>query len=360
MPSGNPAIGPTDERCRAARVLPFLAALLLALPVGTARGELLDSEKTAAEWITPKTHRAIDRGLEFLAARQNEEDGSFGSESYRGNVAVSALVAMAFMSGGSTPGRGPYGENVDACVGYLLGRVEAGGLIAEQPQVSRRLMYGHGFATLLLAQCHGMSKRPELRPKLTQAVRLIVHSQNDEGGWRYDPVPREADLSVTVCQVMALRAARDAGLYVPRQTIDRAVAYVKQCQNTDGGFTYMLQPREESQFARSAAALVALYSAGIYQGSEIEEAIRYLEPFTPGRVRERPDHYYYGHYYAAHGMWYAGGSHWQEWYPAIRDELVGQQRNDGSWESDISVEYATAMACIILQVPNGCLPILQR
>jgi hypothetical protein len=343
------------------------ASCLLLLPAagvgvfsGSACAEESAAEKTAAEWITPETHRAIDRGLEFLAARQDEEDGSFGSESYRGNVAVSALVAMAFMAGGSTPGRGPYGENVDRCVDYLLRQVEPSGLIAEQPHVSRRLMYGHGFATLLLAQCHGMSKRPELRPKLTQAVRLIVESQNDEGGWRYEPVPREADLSVTVCQVMALRAARDAGLHVPRQTIDRAVKYVKRCQNPDGGFTYMLQPREESRFARSAAGLVALYSAGIYQGPEIERAIGYLKQFTPGQVPERPDHYYYGHYYAAHGMWYAGGSHWQQWYPAIRDELVGQQGDDGSWESDISVEYATAMACIILQVPNGYLPILQR
>jgi hypothetical protein len=326
---------------------------------GRTTAEEPNREETATRLITPAASRATEGGLEFLASRQHD-DGSFGSGPYRGNVAVSALAGMAFMCGGSTPGRGPYGQNVDDCVDYLLGLVEPSGLIAEQPHVSRRLMYGHGFASLFLAQCYGMSKRPDLRPKLTGAVRLIVLSQNDEGGWRYEPVPHEADLSVTVCQIMALRAARDAGLHVPRQTIDRAVDYVKRCQNPDGGFTYLLQPRGESRFARSAAGLVSLYSAGIYKGAEIEKAIGYLKQFTPGRVRQWPDHYYYGHYYAAQGMWYAGGSHWQQWYPAIRDELVKQQQPDDSWESGISVEYATAMACIVLQVPNGCLPILER
>ena len=38
-------------------------------------------------------------------------------------------------------------------------------------------------------------------------VWLIVRTQNDQGGWRYQPVKYDADLSVTICQIMALRAA---------------------------------------------------------------------------------------------------------------------------------------------------------
>ena len=83
-------------------------------------------------------------------------------------------------------------------------------------------MYSHGFATLFLAECYGMSKRTELRDKLSLAVKLIVNSQNKEGGWRYYPKKEDADISVTVCQVMALRAAHNAGIHVPKETIDRA------------------------------------------------------------------------------------------------------------------------------------------
>jgi hypothetical protein len=73
-------------------------------------------------------------------------------------------------------------------------------------------------------------------------------------------------------------------------------------------------------------------------------------------------HYFYGHYYAAQAMWTAGGKYWEDWYPAIRDDLLNQPRlrNDGSWFDQICSHYGTAMACIILQIPNNYLPILQK
>ena len=72
-----------------------------------------DPEKTAAEMINPAAQRAIDQGLQWLASRQND-DGSFGLGAQRGNAAICGLCGMAFMSGGSTPGRGPYGDHVAA------------------------------------------------------------------------------------------------------------------------------------------------------------------------------------------------------------------------------------------------------
>jgi len=56
-------------------------------------------------------------------------------------------------------------------------------------------------------------------------------------------------------------------------------------------------------------------------------------------------------------MWHAGGKYWNQWYPAIRDELIGKQGNDGSWTGNGSPEYGTAMACIILQMPLNLLPV---
>jgi len=108
------------------------------------------------------------------------------------------------------------------CVDYLLACAQPSGFIAG-PDASRGPMYGHGFATMFLAECYGMSPRPELREKLAKAVKLIVNCQNKDGGWRYQPVRADADISVTVCQIMALRAARNAGLFVPpRSSIGRS------------------------------------------------------------------------------------------------------------------------------------------
>ena len=188
-------------------------------------------------------------------------------------------------------------------------------------------MYGHGFATLFLAEVYGMSSEQTLREKLVRAVDLIVNTQNDEGGWRYQPKRQDADISVTICQVMALRAARNAGLFVPNETIDRCIDYVKRSQNADGGFMYKLTAPGDSRFPRTAAGVVALYSAGIYEGEEIDKGLDYLMKQLPeAKAVQLEAYYFYGHYYAVQAMWQAGGDHWQRWYPAIRDALLARQR----------------------------------
>jgi hypothetical protein len=162
---------------------------------------------------------------------------------------------------------------------------------------------------------------------------------------------------------MALRSARNAGFAVPKKTVDQCINYVKACQDRTGGFRYMRQGGTAA-FARTAAGVVALYSSGVYKGQEIEAGLKYLQKNRPDKQITHPDlHYFYGHYYAAQAMWTAGGTYWTEWYPSIRDELVGRARrqsNDAVWSDSICSHYATAMACIILQIPNNYLPILQK
>ncbi len=311
--------------------------------------------------ITPATTQAVDRGLAFLTDHQLD-DGSFGTSGYPRNVAICGLSGLAYLANGSTPMRGPHAQQIERCIEYLLANTSDAGFIAAPAATSRGPMYGHAFAALFLCEVYGMAPQPELRDRLSQAIELIVGSQNEQGGWRYQPQPQQADVSVTVCQIMALRAARNAGITVPSETIDRAITYVKACQNQDGGFRYMQsEAKQTSAFPRSAAGVVALYNAGIYDGPQIESGLKYLTQFQPDpKQSKQGGFYFYSHYYAAQAMWHAGGEHWQRWYPAIRDQLLARQRPDGSWPDSICAEYGTAMACIILQVPNNYLPILQR
>jgi hypothetical protein len=269
------------------------------------------------------------------------------------------------MSAGSTPGRGPFGANIDKALGYVMDNTSSAGFVCVQGSATHGPMYSHGFGTLFLAEAYGMSRRPELREKLERAVRLIVSCQNKEGGWRYQPQPNDADISVTICQINALRAARNAGIFVPKECVEACIKYVKDSQNTDGGFRYMLQPGT-SAFPRSAAGVVALQSAGIYFGDEIDEGIGYLKQFQPdvrfGRRGRNYSHYFYGHYYAAQALWIRGGDDWTTWYTAVRDELLDPRNRSpqGYWTDTIGNDYATAMAVIILQMPNNYLPIFQR
>jgi hypothetical protein len=336
----------------------YCLAIVLFCLGSTAPAAEKDLETSAARLITPAAERSIQRGLQWLAAQQYD-DGGFGAGPLRGNAAVCALAGVAMISGGSTPGRGPYGGQVNRCVDYILTNAQPSGFIAG-PDASRGPMYGHGFATMFLAECYGMSPRPELREKLAKAVAMIVGCQNKQGGWRYQPVRDDADVSVTVCQVMALRAARNAGLFVPNETIDRAIDYIKRSQNADGGFMYMIEGGE-SAFPRSAAAVAALYSAGVYKGPEIAKGLDYIAQFIPTEgVTRHESYYFYGQYYAALAFWQAGGERFDRWYPAVRDELIARQRDDGAWLDAIDNHCAAAMALVVLQMPNNYLPIFQR
>ncbi|HKB06425.1 MAG TPA: prenyltransferase/squalene oxidase repeat-containing protein, partial [Gemmataceae bacterium] len=205
----------------------------------------------AAEYgnhLSLEAQRAIERGLAFLANTQNR-DGSFGdSPLYRGNLAVTSLAGLALMAGGHLPGRGAYGDSVLRALQFVLGKEQKSppGFLNNAvggPMTFRQgPMYSHGFATLFLAEVYGMvpdrALQDRLKATIERAVQLIVNCQNSEGGWRYEPEKQHADSSVTICQIMALRAARNVGFFVPKETADKCVKYIRSCQTADGGFSY--------------------------------------------------------------------------------------------------------------------------
>jgi len=333
----------------------FLAFSVLGTPSFAADKEPVDVGDNFVE-ITPDLRKAVDSGLKYLATTQSD-DGSFGANRYGKNVGISSLACLAFMADGHVPGRGKYGPVVEKGLEFVLNSCSETGLITGD--VSHGPMYGHGFATLFLGEIYGMTGDRRVREALVKAVRLIVNSQNDEGGWRYRPEPADADVSVTICQVMALRSAREAGLSVPKQTIDRAISYIRLCQNTDGGFKYMLNSGG-SAFPRSAAGVAALYYAGVYQDDALQKGLDYLMMYRHQMSSYAVGHYYYGHYYAVQAMYLAGGQYWSQWFPAIRRELLLRQDAEGKWADAHGESYGTAMALIILQMPQRYLPIFQR
>ena len=336
---------------------------LTALGLGTSGwGHARLHAADSPDLLTSETKVAIQAGLQWLKEQQHK-DGSFGSVArYQQNVGIVGLVGLAFLSSGSTPGRGPYGAALDRVIDFLITCSTPTGYIVEPDTAVESPMYGHGFATMFLAEALGMSQRDDLSKVVRKAVALILQTQNDEGGWRFFPTPKDADVSVTVCQLMALRAARNTGISVPKETIDRGVKYIEKCQNPDGGFRYRIFDSQESRFARSAAAVVALYTSGIHEGPVLDKGRAYLRPFLPGvRGIHEQDFYFYGHYYAVQAAWHAGGDFWNSWYPAIRTELLRSQSNDGSWfDAWFGSEFSTAMALIVLQAPNHLLPIFDR
>jgi len=220
-------------------------------------------------------------------------------------------------------------------------------------------MYNHGFGVVFLAAAHGKvrdKKRGEkVREVLERAVALTLKSQNAEKGWRYLPSSKDSDLTVTAGQMHALRVARDAGVGVPKAALEGAAGYVKKCQDRDGGFRYMAAGGSPN-WIRTGAGLLALYSAGVTRGAEVDDALKYLLKHVPDPKAPSKELFaLFGHYHAALATWAVGGDVRKKWYEAARDELIERQKADGNWTDNVDPHGATALALIALQAPHGLL-----
>ena len=334
--------------------------LLLAITLGIVAAPLrpcvagaAGAGKVRVAELSPEAEQAIEKGLRYLAGHQNR-DGSWGS---RHHVACTSLSLMAFMLKGHFPKKGPYGTVLDKGVGFLLRRSEQG---AGYMGTHNYGMYEHGLATLALSEVWGMSDRRTIRDALKRAVTVILRAQNHEGGWRYHPRPESADISVTVMQVVALASAAEAGILVPTQVIQNALKYVKRCQQRfEGGFGY--QPGGAPRLSSSAAGLMSLLMCGERDSKAVERGLSYLKRLPDDKFTST-QWYYYAHYYAIQAMYQAGEAHYQDWYPQIRDALLGKQHGDGQWDGGEGgdASYGTAMSILVLGVPYRFLPIYQR
>jgi prenyltransferase beta subunit len=263
------------------------------------------------------------------------------------------------MANGHVPNQGDYGKAVAAGVRHLITCARDDGYLIGSRGGN---MYCHGMAALALTQVYGMTGDEDVKKVLKKAVDLIIKSQNHEGGWRYDPSPTGADISVTIMQVMALRGAKDAGLNVPDKVMADSIKYINKCRDPrTGGYKY--QPYSAGAgFARTAAGVCVLQLCGEYEADDIKAAVDYME-----RVGDDRGHYWYGHYYAAHALNQVGGEVWENYYKKMRDRLLapGYQRSTGEWydgrrESAYGPAYQTAIAVLILSVPTHYLPIYQK
>jgi len=314
--------------------------------------------------LTAKASQAIDKGLKYLLSVQ-KPDGSWdeGGEGQH-EIAMTSLALMAFMTQANFPGSGPYGRQLDRAKDFLLKKAK------DAPDgYLGSVMYEHGLATLALSEMWGMTRNKAdddaIQKALEAAVKVILRSQNEGGGWRYQPqVDAGQDTSVTVMVFVALASARQAGIVVPNETIKKVVSYFEGAWNAEtGGFTY---PANGSggrpTIACTAGGAYAAQLAGQRDTEMVSAALRYLEKQSPG-IFAGGGYFYYAHYYAVQAMVQAGDEQYASWYPRIRDSLISKQLPTGSWDKagkGGGCSYQTPMAIITLATPHRYIPIYQR
>ncbi|MFK7742349.1 MAG: hypothetical protein AB8H80_18695, partial [Planctomycetota bacterium] len=276
-----------------------LLICVASLSFGLAAQETLRRGSSNEQLIDAELRKAVARGHEWLAAKQKPNGCWSELVGYKFNtdydttdrrpqphVGVTALALMSFLAGGHLPDRGRYGDVLDRGLDFVLSSAQDDG----QLQKHGTRMYSHAFATLFLAEVYGMVDREDVKRVLQRSVDLIVDSQNAEGGWRYQPFARQSDMSITVCQVLALRSARNVGIHVPLSTIRNAQNYVYRSAvrtndrsyryrthgaygDQGGSFRYQNREHTRATFPLTAAGITTLYAAGEYDSPIIRDAL---------------------------------------------------------------------------------------
>lgn len=313
--------------------------------------------------VDPATEQIITGGLRWLATKQ-QANGSWSASDGRRDehaVAMTAYVLLAYMAAGNLPEQGEFARNVKVGTEFLLDGIGPDGQFRGVD--GGKYMYNHGIASIALAELYGETRNPAMRDKLQRVIQLIITSQSDKGphrgGWRYQPRPGDSDVSVTVLQVVALRAAKNGGIAVPQQTIDDAVDYVKRCAvGNSGGFAYQAGSGAPG-YARTAAAIYSLQVCGLYEDPLISKGSAFL--FAQKSERK---HWTYGSNYAGPAQYMIGGETWQKWYAHMKQTLIPKVERTGElchWqENEVGAVYATACFTSILAMPWHYVPLYQR
>ncbi len=331
---------------------------LAAIPALPGRGAPLEE----------RVETTVAKGLDWLVRRQSRR-GSWSANDGRYPTAMTALAGTAMLLEGSTTTQGRYAEPIRQAVDYLVSRARVNGLIGD-PKSDDRYTYGHGFSMLFLSQVLGEEederRREELVRVLTKAVEFSGRAQTPDGGWGYVSAKDGNNFdegSTTITQVQGLRGCRNAGVPVPREIIDKAIAYIHKCTMPDGGVQYSSKGGG-GRPAISAAAIACLFNAGEEDDTHVPRMLDYAEKHLGNIANNGFGHWHYAHFYYAQVMYREGGRKWEAYREQIEKRLLSEAQSEGDvvfWgQGYIGPVYTTATNLTILQLENGTLPIYQR
>jgi hypothetical protein len=299
--------------------------------------------------IPAQAELVYERGLQFLAKNQNSKgfwDDGVGSE-----PGVVGLCVAAFLAHGEDANHGPYAKNIRLGIDYILSQQnEKNGYIGSS-------MYNHAFATKALAESYGVLEDPKIAPALKKAIDLIISAQkrNRFGGWRYTPESRDADTTVTGCQMVTLFAARNAGLAVPDETIRKGLTYLATCRGNEGSYGYTSNSGGKPTLTAIGSLCLSLAKERDSKG--YQASLAYLKKNLDYRDRYYP---FYYEYYMAQALFHADEETWREWNVRNIRYLSTIQSSDGSFPGNQGASFNTAGALLSLALNYRFLPIYEK
>jgi hypothetical protein len=349
----------------------WIALWICASPLTLKAAESGEEDLAHAEKVKNKDEvdQSVEKGIRYLVANQDPTQGYFQGKlrnTYTG------LACIALMAAGHFPGKSEFGDNLKRGILYLSKKSEE--LNGYYGKEGDARMYGHAICTLALTEAYGMMQTDEdnrlVRDAAERAVKVVLHAQIDDrknpehfGGWRYEPNGKDADLSVTVWQVLALRSAENCQLEVSAQSITNAVDYVRRVfVPKDGGYGY--QPGKGPSTSMRCAGVVCMRALGMGEKDpdwkNITSSASFLMKLDPSQGDK---YFFYQSYYVATASNMMGDDYRNAILPRLQKHLIGLQTPDGSFQNYRGYDggvYSTAFSVICLAVRYQYLPIYQE
>lgn len=318
-----------------------------------------------------ETEGGVSRALAWLARHQSA-DGSWsgrgfdagcggcdGETTYQVDVALTGLSLLAFLGADHTHTRsGPYQEHVRRGLAWLAGRQRADGDLR-----AGETMYSHGIAAIALAEAAAMTGDAALKESVARAVGFIEQARNrDGGGWRYEP-GQEGDTSILGWVVMAARSAQRAGVDVSPEVFEGALRWLERVASARRPGQYAYRPGEGPTPAMTAEGLFILELLGTpATDRRVAGAVAVIERNPPSW--DEPNTYYW--YYATLALFQQQGEAWRRWNARLVPELLAHQEQagkragswpaDGEWARIGGRVYQTALCTLMLEVYYRYLP----
>jgi hypothetical protein len=340
-----------------------LGLVALAVTAGTAGAQPPNAR--IGEAVPRDVRELYDKGVQYLVSTQTEKGDWPGGDQGPG---IAGLSVMVFLASGEDPNYGLYSNNVRRALRSIISGQDA------KTGYFGNSMYHHGFAMLALAEAYGTVDDRNLWPAgskgarsigaaLELAVRAAITSQkkNQFGGWRYSPDATDADTSVSGAVLVGLLAARNAGIEVPDEVIDKAISYYTKMTSTSGqvGYSGGFGGFDESLARISIATLV--YSVSRRKDlPQFKATLGYLTNKLEYTGRSGFGWQEYQYYYQAQALFQGDVESWKKWNKLLTRQLKQSQKADGSIASQHGPAVGTSMSLLALALNFRFLPIYER
>ena len=358
-----------DHRSHWARTIRMALLVMTCLGAAVNRGFAQAPAVRFGEVVPRDVREIYEKGLQYLLVNQTEAgDWKGGGEQGPG---VTGLCLMVLLASGEDPNFGLYSNNVRRALRNIIsGQDGSTGFFGGH--LGHSSMYNHGFAMLGLAEAYGAvddrtlwagnePNRRSIGQSLELAVRAAITSQkkNPLGGWRYSPDATDADTSVSGAVLVGLLAARNAGIEVPDEAIDKALNYFVKMTSPSGqvGYSGGFGGFDES-FARISIATL-VYSVGRRKDlSQFKATLGYLTARLENVSQQNwPE---YTRYYQAQALFQGDVEAWEKWNKLLVRQLKQVQMADGSIPGQMGATLGTSMSCLALALNYRFLPIYER